>query len=242
MKQLEIFEGQEVSVVTDRGEKLINLVHVAKCCGLTKDDRGYLRIRWEMVRKKLNLILGQDCDHEEEVNYILEDIENADDRNSIFMSSWLSKRLAIECHSEKAMRFKNFLVSLDEAREKGQLAAPSEIPPEMMESFKMVGYMSQVMQKTMIGMQEFLQDSIKAKDHQIDTIADMVGLRAKNINQITKFLKNKLFNKHGRSISASDPKYVKAKNMIFKEFKVYRWEEIPVGKYNAVHAYIDEMI
>lgn len=242
MKQLKIFEGQEVSVITDKGEKLINLVHVAKCCGLTKDDRGYLRVRWEMVRKKLNLICGQGCDHKEEINYILEEIENADDRNSIFMSSWLSKRLAIECHSEKAMRFKNFLVSLDEAREKGELAATNDIPPEMVESFKMVGYMSQVMQKAMIGMQEFLQDSIKAKDHQIDTIADMVGLRAKNINQITKFLKNKLFNKYGRSISASDPKYVKAKNMIFKEFKVYRWEEIPVGKYNAVHAYIDEMI
>ena len=122
-KEIQLFEGQEVKVKTDEGTTLINLVHVAKCCGLTREQNGYLKIRWtnKGVTEKLNLIKSTDVDKKilEEIAYILDEIENTDDRNSIYMSSWLSKRLAIECHSEKANRFKNWLVSLDEARENG---------------------------------------------------------------------------------------------------------------------------
>lgn len=122
-KEIQLFEGQEVKVKTDEGTTLINLVHVAKCCGLTREQNGYLKIRWtnKGVTEKLNLIKSTDVDKKilEEITYILDEIENTDDRNSIYMSSWLSKRLAIECHSEKANRFKNWLVSLDEARENG---------------------------------------------------------------------------------------------------------------------------
>ena len=123
-KEIQLFEGQQVKVKTDEGTTLINLVHVAKCCGLTREQNGYLKIRWtnKGVTEKLNLIKSTDVDKKvlEEITYILDEIENTDDRNSIYMSSWLSKRLAIECHSEKANRFKNWLVSLDEARENGE--------------------------------------------------------------------------------------------------------------------------
>ena len=36
MNNIKLFEGQEVKVKTDKGVTLINLVHVAKCCGITK--------------------------------------------------------------------------------------------------------------------------------------------------------------------------------------------------------------
>lgn len=36
MNNIKLFEGQEVKVKTDKGNTLINLVHVAKCCGLTR--------------------------------------------------------------------------------------------------------------------------------------------------------------------------------------------------------------
>lgn len=125
--QIKSFEGQDVRVQTDEGVTLINLVHVAKCCGLTKiANSGNEVVRWKNnadgVVGKLEKIRGKDLPQKinEEITYILDEIENTDDRNSIYMSSWLSKRLAIECHSEKANRFKNWLVTLDEARENGE--------------------------------------------------------------------------------------------------------------------------
>lgn len=130
-KEIKLFEGQEVSVTTDKGNKMYNLVHVARCCNLVKENG--IKINWKSgsasVCNKLNTISSgvQTIPHQylEEITIILDEIENTDDRNSIYMSSWLSKRLAIECHSEKANKFKNWLVTLDEARENGKLIQDS---------------------------------------------------------------------------------------------------------------------
>jgi len=118
----ETFEGQDISVKTTEGKTLINLVHTAKCCGLTRIQNGYTKIRWtdRGITQKLNLIrvsTGVDKVHTSDIAYVLDEIENTNDRNSIYMSTWLSKRLALECHSEKAMRYKNFLVDMDEAQQ-----------------------------------------------------------------------------------------------------------------------------
>ena len=131
-KKIHLFEGQEVKVTTDKGVKLINLAHTAKICGLIIRDntRNTERIAWKGKGSvfdkltKINESLSKsECEENasqincskylQEITYILDEIENTDDRNSIYMSSWLSKRLAIECHSEKANRFKNWLVILE---------------------------------------------------------------------------------------------------------------------------------
>lgn len=118
MNEIKLFEGNEVKVKTDEGKTLINLVHVAKYCGLTYKDRNIQRISWKNrngVVDKVKKIYGANAPQE-----ILDEIENTDDRNTIYISSWLAKRLAVECRSESEMKFKNFLVSLDESRENNQ--------------------------------------------------------------------------------------------------------------------------
>ena len=86
--------------------------------------------------------------------------------------------------------------------------------------------------------QTYVQDSIQAKDHQIDKAMSLIGLRSKNV--ISK-LKEELYKRNGIVVQANDIEYLKAKNKIFKEFKVTKWEEIPIGKYNAVHSFIEIM-
>lgn len=116
----EIFEGQDISFKTTEGKTLINLVHTAKCCGITNKDRnGKTSIKFTRVSVRLENILQTDLsvDLKKEISYVMDEIENANDRNSIYMSTWLSKRLALECNSDKAKRYKNFLVDMDEARE-----------------------------------------------------------------------------------------------------------------------------
>lgn len=179
----------------------------------------------------------------EEINYILDEIENTDDRNSIYMSSWLSKRLALECHSEKANRFKNFLVTLDEEREKGNLTNIGQIEQiaYLAENMQMMGQVVQGLQAFTLGLKEYVQDSIQAKDHQIDQAMSLIGIRTKNVRTLSEKLKETLIKKYGRPINASNIEYQNAKAKVFKEFKVYKWEEISVTKYNAVEAFIEEI-
>ena len=249
MNNIKLFEGQEVQVKTDEGKTLINLNHVAKFCGLniTDNNRGTVRIAWKGrngVSDKLTKICEANASQEiqEEISYILDEIENTDDRNTIYISSWLAKRLAIECHSDKANKFKNFLVTLDEKRESGKLV--QQVSPEQLEylasNMAVIGQAVQGLQKFTMGLKEYVQDSIQAKDKQIDDIAEMVGLRSKNIHRLTNKLKEVLSDKHKMNVVSSHQIYQKSKNIIFEEFKVNKWEDISVTKYNAVEAFIEE--
>ena len=248
MNEIKLFEGNEVKVKTDEGKTLINLVHVAKCCGLTrKNNRGNgLKIRWDDIKKKLtSLGVESSSQVEEEINYILDEIENTDDRNTIYISSWLAKRLAVECHSERAMKFKNFLVSLDEARENNQLNNQTFALEQFAvatEQMAIIGQAVQGLQKMTIGIQEYVKDSIQAKDRQIDEIKELVGLRSINRMSLINKLKEVLSRKYNKTISGKSTEYDIAKNKIFSEFNVTKWEEIPVCKYNKVFAFIEEVI
>lgn len=122
-----VFEGQEIKVKTDEGNTLINLACTARVCGLTKKNGSDVTVvRWKGERGltgKLKIIRDTNVSEQvnREIEYILDEIENTDDRNTIYMSSWLSKRLAVECRSDKAMEYKNFLVTLDEDFQNGKL-------------------------------------------------------------------------------------------------------------------------
>lgn len=89
--------------------------------------------------------------------------------------------------------------------------------------------------------QTYVQDSIQAKDHQIDKAMSLIGLRSKNVSSLISKLKEELYKRNGIVVQANDIEYLKAKNKIFKEFKVTKWEEIPIGKYNTVHSFIEVM-
>lgn len=254
MNDIKIFEGQEVRIKTNEGNTLINLVHVAKCCGLTRIAKsGNEVVQWKKgdhgVYGKLKKLRAQDCAQsvKEQIDYVLNEIDEADDRNTIYISSWLAKRLAVECFSEKAMKFKNFLIDLDEAREQGQLVQPvnavsAETVLQLAQGMQSIGNVVQGMQATMNNIATYVKDSIQSKDVQIDKMAELVGLRSVNRLKLIERLKEVLSEKYGRSIKASSTEYQIAKNKVFKEFDVIKWEDIPVNKLNNVYAFIEEVI
>jgi len=129
-EQLLLFEGQEVKVKTENGKTIYNLVHTSKGCGLIRTKGNNKLVRWDDIKKKFNAICGSiessTPQYIEEIRYILDEIDNMDDRNSIYISSWLAKRLATECNSDSAHKFKNFLVTMDEKRENGQLQVSNQ--------------------------------------------------------------------------------------------------------------------
>ena len=93
-KQLELFQGQEITITTDKGVKMINLANSARVLGLTQEKKnGTKVIKWTRVKEKINNIYSgiqnrtpQDVVLIEEIEYILDEIENTDDRSSIYCS------------------------------------------------------------------------------------------------------------------------------------------------------------
>ncbi|AQS10612.1 ORF6N domain protein [Clostridium saccharobutylicum] len=106
---------------------------------------------------------------------------------------------------------------------------------------QVIGQVVQGLMQTVGGIKEYVQDSIQAKDHQIDQAMNLIGIRSKNTRRLSKKLKDALFNKYDEYVYATDIRYINAMHLVFKEFKVYKWEEISVTQYNAVEAFIENM-
>jgi hypothetical protein len=104
-----------------------------------------------------------------------------------------------------------------------------------------IGQHVQVLTQFTMNLTEYVKDSIQVKDSQIDRALSLVGIRCKNTRRLISKLKDAIFNHYGEYVPATDIKFIAAKDKVFKEFKVYKWEEISVTQYNAVEAFIEEM-
>lgn len=89
--------------------------------------------------------------------------------------------------------------------------------------------------------EQFVYDKLIIYDNERDELKEMIGLRAKNTMSLTEKLKEKLSSFYGEEINANNNIYKKVKNIVFKEFKVTKWEEMPVNTYNKVYAFIDNI-
>lgn len=244
------FEGQEIKVKTDKGIELFNLSNSARVLGITTyGSNGNEKIRWKTkgVSEKLNKILECTDVHQEnikEISYILNEIEETDDRNSIYASRWLTSRLALECNNDKAKKYKNWLATLDESYSKGELTTNNQYLQlgNIADSMKLMSNMMDQMGRAFNGMQEFVQDSIQAKDFQIEQIKELVGFKNINTKRIVNEIKAKLSEKLGKKIYASSNIFQEIKQAIFNEEKVIKWEDISVQNYNRVYAFVDELI
>ncbi|MBU3186634.1 hypothetical protein [Clostridium estertheticum] len=255
-----MFESQEVKVITDEGVTLINLVHTAKCCGLIRSRGNGIVIRWDDIKKKLNSILtsveSSTPEYTKEITFILDEIANTDDRNSIYMSSWLSKRLAMECNSKKSMEYKNFLATLDEKFSKGEImkvdtntqianmvgTVMTQMIPTLMKELasQFVPIMVETKEQINI-MTGLMHDQSEIYSSERNELKELIGFKSVNTKRMVDTIKETLSEKHGRRIMASDIEFLRTKKYVFKEFKVIKWEDIPVEKFSRVHAFIDSM-
>lgn len=255
-EQLMLFENEEVKVKTDQEETLINLANTARVCGVTKvANSGNEIIKWKNGTKgvygkleKIRASLGCTEVHEqkyiEEIDYILNEIEETDDRNLIFMSRYLTSRFAMECHSTKANEYKSWLAQLDEKYSNGELQNNNQLLQlnSMANQINLVANTMTQIGQAFTGLEQYVRHSIQAKDSQIDEIKELVGFRSSNTKRMVNEIKDRLSDKLGRKIYATSQLYKDIRLDMFKEFKVTKWEEISVSKYNAVYAYLDEII
>lgn len=261
------FEGNEVKVRTSEGVELFNLANSCKVLGITINDKkkNTIRVQWKGNRSildRLNKLKQSICSSEadaspqyiEEIDYILDEIENSDDRNSIFMSRYLTSRIAMSMNSPKASQYQDWLAKLDESYSKGELTVTNQELSNIVSSTvnsilpTLINEMTNNLIPTVVearnqvtNMQNLMKDQSLIYDTERTELKEMIGMRSKNVKQLTDKLKYELEEYYKEPINAKDTFYINAKNRIFKEFRVLRWEQIPVQKYNNVFAYIEEM-
>lgn len=252
------FEGNEIKVRTSAGIELFNLANSAKVLGLTRKDnnRGTERIMWKGNRSlydKLSKIsstldkteCGANAPQEyiDELVQLLQDIEETDDRNSLYCSRYLTSRLAMECHSDKANAYKDWLAQLDERYSKGELTNGNQIEQlgNIANQMNLVASTMGQIGQAFVGLQEFVKDSIQAKDFQIDNIKELCGMKSANTMSLSKCLKEHLETIFDKKLWANSYEYKEAKCNIFKVFNVSKWEDIPIEKYKEVQNYINDL-
>ena len=255
---VKMFETKEVKVSND-GNK-VNLVDIAKCCGLTRRaNSGNEVVKWNnkndnsCVVGKLKIVHESvnDINIKDEINNILIEIDEADDRNSIYVSSWLAKRLATECHSQTAMEFKNWLVTLDEARENGAL-----IPNEKYITKKEVqilvedvaGQITTTFAPIITEMQtqnskltELLLKQEKKREEEINSMKSLVGMKPKNTQVIGKALLSRERREYGKIINGNSLTHIQNKTNLCTHFGVTALCNINIEKLNEVLKYVENM-
>ncbi|WP_330627678.1 hypothetical protein, partial [Clostridioides difficile] len=65
---------------------------------------------------------------------------------------------------------------------------------------------------------------------------NMIGFKAKNTRMLSKLLKIKLSEIKGYNVNAYNYDYRTVVTRLFSIYNVTKWEDIPVTKFNEVHA------
>ena len=258
-KQLELFQGQEITITTDKGVKMINLANSARVLGLTQEKKnGTKVIKWTRVKEKINNIYSgiqnrtpQDVVLIEEIEYILDEIENTDDRSSIYCSRQLTSLIAMECHNDKAMEYKTWLAKLDEkVSEQGVTGINAEqmqnIAVNVMNSIvpvitqTVVTTLSTEISKAQAIVEESnrkVEESHKA----VEDIKNMIGSRNKTTQVYGKKLIARENDFYGRRIFGTSLEHRLNKDKVFNHFNVVSFDDIPIVKFDEVINYIETM-
>lgn len=163
------------------------------------------------------------------------------------LTAQFAKHLSMSSQSERGKQARNYFVKVeDKLKEKSTKIKPMN-PNEMFlaQSIQtMATIMGQYMEenaKTVNKMSDYIQDSIVAKDAQIDEVKEMIGMRDKGVKSLTFALKDKIYELTGKNVRASNDVYIHLKNKLFRKFRVSKWEDIPVTNYDKLYSCIDEI-
>lgn len=115
---------------------------------------------------------------------------------------------------------------------------------------------SQVLNENMTQLRQDIKDEFRQEKDKMKTIItdqeivhgkqlqearNLIGFKTKNTASLTKLLKAKLSQIKGHKVMADDYHYIMAKERLFKKYLVWNWEEIPVHRYDEIHADIDSI-
>ena len=244
------FEGNEIKVKTDKGVELFNLANSARVLGLTRKDnnRNTERIRWTgnaSVKEKLNIVCGTDMPQQyiEELNQLLIDIDEIDDRNNLFMSRYLTSRLAMKCNNEKANKYQDWLAKLDLSYSKGELTLSQQDLSNLVSNTvnNIIPSLVKSVTEQFIPIINETEKQIKEAKEQVKQMNEKLGMRNRNTQIIGKRLINRECEFYGRRIWGNSLKHRLNKTKLFNHFRVLSLDDISINRFDEVCDYVDSM-
>ena len=157
----------------------------------------------------------------------------------------------MECHSDKAMQYKNFLATLDEQREQGLINTGTQdlvnmvtntvnaIIPQIVQQFVPI---IQESKEQVEQSRKLLVDQANIYDADRNNLREMVGMKGINVTYATNRLKLVLSDYLGEKIKATNDIYREAKLRVLCSLDCAKWEDIPLNKINELNDKIDNVV
>jgi prophage antirepressor-like protein len=244
-KRIMIFENKEVEVFEYEGRVLFNPKDVAKCLDITDVNSSMRNFNEKQVIKLTNSDM-----HDVQIRKL----NNAGEK---FLTESGVYKLIFKSKKEEAEKFQDWVTDevLPSLRKNGTYSITTpNVNNNLVDLVQatitnIIPLITNEMGKLVLQSQDKIDQSIEMLHNQSviydsdrENLKDLIGFHSVNTTRIVKTIKEILSEKLGYHIMANNPIFQKVKKSVFKEFKVIKWEDVPVEKYSRVFAFVDEYI
>ncbi|MDI0267799.1 BRO family protein [Clostridioides difficile] len=236
MNNLMIFEGKEVEVFELDGKILFNPYDCGKCLGISNEG-----IRKSITRMNDNQVIKL-------TNSVVTDshIRKLNNAGENFLTENGVYKLIFKSKKKEAERFQDWVFDevLPNIRKTGSFSMNTNNIKEVLMPVMLNGMIAGFEQFSIENDRkiEIRFSQIKNRmDEKINEVENLIGFRSKNIVVLSKLLKAKLSYIKGYNVTANDYDYITVTTKIFARYNVAKWEDIPISKFNEVHALIDTL-
>ncbi len=223
VNNLMIFEGKEVEVFEYEGKVLFNPRHVAECLEISDVNSSIRKFNDNQVVKLTNSKMH---------NMQFRKLHNTGEK---FLTESGVYKLIFKSRKEEAERFQDWVTDevLPNIRKTGTYNMNHDNIKNVLIPIMLNGMLA--------GFEQLSIENDKKIDNKINEVKNLIGFRSKNTAMLSKLLKLKLSNIKGYNVNANDYDYRTTATKIFARYNVAKWEDIPVSKFNEVHALIDTL-
>ncbi|MFG0939420.1 Bro-N domain-containing protein [Clostridioides difficile] len=239
MNNLMVFEGKEVEIFELDGKILFNPKHVAECLDIKNVNENLRNMNQKQVIKLTNSDIS------------LTDIRKLNNAGEKFLTESGVYKLIFKSKKKKAEKFQDWVTDevLPSIRKHGSFSInPNNIKDVLMPvmlngmlaGFEQLSIENDKKIDTRFNQIETKLDmKYEKQDRQFQEMKDMVGLKTKNIRTLSTLLKIRLSELKGYNVNAYNYDYRTVVARLFSIYNVEKWEDIPIDKFNEIHAMID---
>lgn len=239
MNNLMVFEGKEVEIFELDGKILFNPRDVAECLEIKNVNDNISKMNEKQVIKLTNSKVGDS------------DFRKLHNRGENFLTESGVYKLIFASKKKKAEKFQDWVTDevLPNIRKHGSFSInPNNIKDVLMPvmlngmlaGFEQLSIENDKKIDTRFNQIETKLDmKYEKQDRQFQEMKDMVGLKTKNIRTLSTLLKIRLSELKGYNVNAYNYDYRTVVTRLFSIYNVEKWEDIPIAKFNEIHAMID---
>ncbi|HBE8500272.1 TPA: hypothetical protein KQE61_003641 [Clostridioides difficile] len=234
-----VFEGKEVEIFELDGKILFNPRDVAECLEIKNVNDNISKMNEKQVIKLTNSKVGDS------------DFRKLHNRGENFLTESGVYKLIFASKKKKAEKFQDWVTEevLPNIRKHGSFSINTNNIKDVLMPVMLNGMLAGFEQLSIENdkkidnrfnqIENKLDMKYERQDRQFQEMKDMVGLKTKNIRTLSTLLKIRLSELKGYNVNAYNYDYRTVVTRLFSIYNVEKWEDIPIAKFNEIHAMID---